>query len=75
MGVARRLEGAHKDLILLTEQGKVVGFLASTQNAQRINGLVEDIREAIMDYQVCVSDCSLLPHLTPVLDFIATGYL
>lgn len=49
------LEDICQDLTLLAEQGKVVGFLANTRNAQRINGLVEDIHEAMVDYQVCVS--------------------
>ena len=33
-------------------------FLANTENAQRINSLVEDICEAMMDYQVWMGSCS-----------------
>ena len=29
-------------------------FLTKAKNAQRINSLVEDIHEALVDYQVCV---------------------
>jgi hypothetical protein len=58
MGVARKLEDIHQSLTLPAEQGKVMGFLTNTENAQRINGLVEDIREALMDYQVCVLNYS-----------------
>ena len=31
-----------------------MGFLASTKNVQRINGLLEDVHEALINYQVCV---------------------
>ena len=55
MGIARTLEDAHQELARLAEQGKVVGFLANTPNAQKINDLVEDIRQVMMDYQVCAS--------------------
>jgi len=38
-------------------------FLANTGNAQRVNSLVEDIHEALMDYQVCMLNC-LLPTMS-----------
>jgi hypothetical protein len=79
MWIARKLEDVHQDLTQLAEQGKVVGFLANAENAQKITGLVEDIREVMLDYQVCVPVYLFLPCLmfmpTLVLDFIATGYL
>jgi len=56
MGTTRKLENI--GLILPAEQGGVVRFLANTENAQRINSLVEDIHEALMEYQVCVADHS-----------------
>ena len=56
MGIARKLEDVRRDLTSLAEQGKVAGFLANAENARRINGLVEDIRDAMMDYQVCESN-------------------
>ena len=52
-----------------------MGFLINTENAQRINGLAEDIREAMMDYQVCVSNNSFQPYLMFVLDFTAARSL
>jgi hypothetical protein len=52
-----------------------VGFLTNTENAERINGLVEDIREVMMDYQVRMLNYSFLPCLTFALDFVATRYL
>jgi hypothetical protein len=79
MWIARKLEDVHQDLTRLAEQGKVVGFLANTENAQKITGLVEDIREVMLDYQVCVPVYLFLPcltfMLTLMLDFSATGYL
>jgi hypothetical protein len=56
MGIARELENIRRGLILPEEQGKVMGFLTNTKNVQRINDLVEDIREALMDYQVRTSN-------------------
>ena len=56
MGIARKLGDIHRDLTSLAEQGKVAGFLANTENARRINGLVEDIRDTMMDYQVSTSN-------------------
>jgi len=58
MGMTRKLENICQDLTLLAEQGEVMSFLAKTENAQRINILVEDICEAMMDYQVCMASCS-----------------
>jgi hypothetical protein len=75
MGVGRKLEDIHQDITQLAGQGAAVGFLTNTKNAQRINGLVEDIREAMMDYQVCISEDLILPCLTFTLDFTATRHL
>ena len=75
MGIARALEDVHQELAQLAEQGKVVGFLANTETAQRINDLVEDIRQVMMDYQVFASTNPFLSCLTTVLDLIATRYL
>ena len=56
MGFGRKLEDVRRDLIPLAEQGNVTGFLTNAENARRINGLVEDIHDAMMDYQVCASN-------------------
>ena len=57
MGIDRKLEDVRRDLTLLAEQGKVTGFLTNAENARRISGLVEDIRDAMMDYQVRLPSC------------------
>ena len=54
MCTARKLEDVRRDLTPLAEQGNIVGFLTNVEGAKKINGLVEDLRELIMDYQVCV---------------------
>jgi len=36
----------------LAEQGKAEGFFKNVKNADKLGGLVEDIRDAVMDYQV-----------------------
>ena len=75
MGIGRKLEDVRQDLTLMKEQGKIAGFLTNTENAQRIGGLVEVIRDAMVDYQVCASNYLFLPRLTIVVGFIATRYL
>ena len=56
MGIARKLDYIHRGLVPLLEQSKVLQFLASTENAQIIDNLTEDIREALMEYQVHTSN-------------------
>ena len=58
MRITRRLEVICQSLSLPTEQGNVVDFLVNVKNAQAINSLAEDIHEVLMDYQVCMSNCS-----------------
>ena len=60
--IARKLNDICQSLTLPTEQGEVVEFLTNAENAQKINGLVEDIHEALMDYQVCI-----LNYLSPTM--------
>ena len=48
----RKLLDVVRDLAPLEEQGAVEGFFNNTENAGKLGGLVEDIRDAMMDYQV-----------------------
>jgi len=57
MRVSRKLEDICQSLTLPAEQGRVVEFLANTKNAQKMNGLVEDVYEVFMGYWVCMSNC------------------
>ena len=36
----------------MAAQKDITRFLSNTENAQKLNDLVDDIREAVMDYQV-----------------------
>ena len=60
--------------MVLSEQGKAQGFFNNVKNADRLGGLVEDIRDAMMEYLVCVSRYSLLLCLMSALDFVAARY-
>jgi hypothetical protein len=76
MGMARKLEDVRESLTGLGEQGKVKGFLNNVENAEKLGGLLEDIRDAIMDYQVCTSsNCLMLQCLMFESDFVATRHL
>ena len=49
---ARKLEKILQELILLAEQGKAEGFFTNVKNADILSGMVGDIHNAVMDYQV-----------------------
>jgi len=75
MGIPRKLQGVRRDLAPLEQQGKGVGFFNNFENAGTLGSLVEDIRDALVEYQVCVLNHSSPSCLTFVLDLIATGSL
>ena len=54
MGIVRKLEEVDQAMNSMTTRNDLAGFLNDSENAQRLNGLVEDIRYALMDYQVCI---------------------
>ena len=64
-----------EDLAPLEKQAKVEGFFNNTENTTQLGGLVEAIRDAMMEYQVCASNSSSPPHLIPLLDFVAARNL
>ena len=57
------------------KRGKVTRFLNAAEDVSKLGGLVADIRDAMMDYQVRPPDFSPLPCLTPVPDILATRHL
>jgi len=75
MGIARKLENILCELEPLVDQGKLVGFFFNVQNLDKLSGIVEDIHDAMMDYQVHISNYLFPLCLMLVLDFIATRYL
>ena len=46
------MEDVCRKLAPLKEQENVEGFLNNVQNVDKLGGLVEDIRDAMMEYQV-----------------------
>ena len=75
MVIARKLREVLRDLIPLVEPGKVAGFLNDVGGPRKLNGLVEDIREAMMNYQVCSLGPSSLQRLTSFPDFVTARHL
>ena len=51
--VTRSLEDICQGLARLEGQGKVEGFFNNVENADKLSGALEDIRDAMMEYQVC----------------------
>jgi hypothetical protein len=41
-----------KVLIPLSQRGRAARFLGSTEDVDKLSGVVEDIRDAMMEYQV-----------------------
>ena len=75
LDLPRTLQGVRRALALLGEQGKVKSFFNNVVNADKLSGLVEDIRDAMIDYQVRASDGPFLPCLTMLLDINATRHV
>jgi hypothetical protein len=59
----------------LEQRGKITRFLNGSKDAETLGGLVEDIRDVMMDYQVRAPSARFFLSLTSVLDILATGYL
>ena len=62
----RTLDNVQKELKGLEKQGKIEGFFTNAENAEKLAGLVEDIRDAVMDYQVCGQNDFISPCLIPI---------
>ena len=43
----------------LVEQGKAKGFVNNVENADKLGSLVEDIRDAVMEYQVYICELTI----------------
>ena len=53
-GVTRKLEEIGQTMHPIVTQNDLANFLNNSMNVQELNGLVEDIRHALRDYQVCI---------------------
>ena len=72
----RKLKKILKELKPLVEQGRVEGFVNNVKNADKLGGLVEDIRDAMMEYQAYIRNLSISDmYLTFAPDFVTTGHL
>jgi hypothetical protein len=50
--VDSKLDNILKDLTPMTQRGKVTRFLSSAGDVEKLSGMADDIREALMEYQV-----------------------
>ena len=60
MGINRSMEDIRQGLARLEGQGKVEGFFNNVENADKLSGAVEDIRDAMMEYQVRIHGLSVI---------------
>ena len=61
MRITRKLEEVGRAIDLIKTRSDLPDFLSNPKNAQKFNDLVEDIRYAFMEYQVCT------PRSNPLL--------
>lgn len=59
----------------ITTEGDLPYFLDDPQNARKLNGLVDGVRYALVDYQVRDPKDPLSTRLTLASDFVATRHL
>ena len=71
----RKLQDVVRDLAPLEEQGKAEGFFNNAENEGKLGGLVEDIRDAMMDYQVRALSLWISIWSKSVSDFVAARHL
>jgi len=76
MEIIRKLEGVRQALDPMATQNDIVQFLSNAENAQKLNDLVDDIREAVIDYQVRPFEPRLTLSLSNIhTDLLAAGHV
>ena len=60
VAIPRTLENVCRGLARLEGHGTVEGFFNNVENADKLSGAVEDIRDAMMEYQVCIRNLSAI---------------
>jgi len=75
MEIFRRLEEIGQAMVPMTTQKDLALFLKKTENAQKLNDLVQDIRYALMVYQVCSLRAPAFDVTNIRSDFAATRHL
>jgi len=75
MGITRGLKEIGQVMDSMVTQKDLGLFLEKTENAQKLNGLVQDIRYTLMDYQVGSPKGPVFVITNMYLDFVATRHL
>jgi len=73
--IVRQLKEIGQAMGSITTRKDLVPFLKNPENAHKVNGLVEDIRYALIDYQVSSSKRPVLVPANVSSDLIATRHL
>ena len=55
-GVARKFEEVGQAMHPMAARSDLADFLGSPKNAQKLTGLVEDVRCGLIDHHVCVPE-------------------
>ena len=69
--IARKLKEVDQALNSITAREDLARFLDDTENAQKLNDLVGDLRDVLTDYQVCAPKPLGLIASNDVLDLVA----
>ena len=70
--MSRKLYHVRRGLLPLEKQGKFEGFLKNSENSGKLGSLVENIRDAMMEYQVRMPTQLFQALLTPAPDLNTT---
>jgi hypothetical protein len=60
--VVRKLKDIAGELEPLAKQGKIEGFFSNVKNADKLGGLIDEIRDVVIEYQVGSPNSH--PHLS-----------
>jgi hypothetical protein len=75
MVITRKLKEVSETLDSIITQNDLAKFLNDTGNAEMLNGLVEDIRVVLMQYQVCTPEPLVCIASKSTPDLITARYL
>jgi hypothetical protein len=75
MGIPRKLKEISQALDSVTTRNDLAQFLNDADNGQKLNDLVEDLRDALMSYQVCIPRTHGLIASNNTADLVTTRYL
>ena len=70
----RNLKAALEKLDPIVEQSNIVAFLNNPDQAGMVTSLIEDIRDAIIDYQVCRLLLVILCIMNILADFLTAKH-